>query len=110
MTSNPLAADIEVDGAFVGNTPSTVDLAPGDHTVALVKSGYKRWERKVKVTGGNVNINAELSRAEVRTRLMSDFESAGLRKLRTKLGLRACFETSAVSSHAVSAAESLRAL
>jgi hypothetical protein len=60
VTSNPLAADIEVDGAFVGNTPSTVDLAPGDHTLALVKSGYKRWERKVKVTGGNVNINAEL--------------------------------------------------
>ncbi len=60
VVSNPAAADIEIDGAFVGNTPSSVELAPGDHTVAVVKPGYKRWERKVKFTGGNININAEL--------------------------------------------------
>lgn len=60
VNSNPLAADIEIDGAFVGNTPSSVDVAPGDHTIAVVKSGYKRWERKIKVTGGSININAEL--------------------------------------------------
>jgi hypothetical protein len=60
VVSNPLAADIELDGAFVGNTPSVVEVTPGDHTIAISKPGYKRWERKVKVTGGSVNINAEL--------------------------------------------------
>ncbi len=65
IASNPNSADIEVDGNFVGNTPSTVELEAGDHVVKVSKSGYKAWERKLKATGGNVNINAELE-AEAR--------------------------------------------
>jgi hypothetical protein len=60
IASTPAGADIEVDGAFVGNTPSTVDLSAGDHVVKVSKSGYKAWERKLKASGGSVNINAEL--------------------------------------------------
>lgn len=60
VVSNPAGADIEVDGAFVGNTPSTVDVAAGDHTVTVSKNGYKSWERKLKASGGNVNLNVEL--------------------------------------------------
>jgi len=60
IVSNPAAADIEVDGGFVGNTPSSVEVATGDHTITVSKSGYKTWERKLKANGGNVNINAEL--------------------------------------------------
>jgi hypothetical protein len=56
----PAGADIEVDGSFVGNTPSTIEVTPGDHTVSVSKSGYKSWERKLKASGGNVNLNAEL--------------------------------------------------
>jgi hypothetical protein len=44
----------------VGNTPSTIAVTPGDHTVSVSKSGYKSWERKLKAGGGNVNLNAEL--------------------------------------------------
>lgn len=60
VSSTPAGADIAVDGGFVGNTPSTVKLAPGDHTVTVSKSGFKDWERKLKTSGGNVNVNAEL--------------------------------------------------
>jgi hypothetical protein len=60
IASTPAGADIEVDGGFVGNTPSTDDLAAGDHTVKVSKSGFKAWERKLKANGGNVNINADL--------------------------------------------------
>ncbi len=60
VVSTPVAADIEVDGAFVGNTPSSLELSPGDHTIAVTKLAYKRWERKLKVSGGNININADL--------------------------------------------------
>jgi hypothetical protein len=60
IVSMPAGADIEVDGGVVGNTPSTVDLAAGDHTVKVSKSGFKAWERKLKANGGNVNINADL--------------------------------------------------
>ena len=62
VNSEPAGADIEVDGSFVGNTPSSVELAPGEHTVAVKKSGYKPWERKLKVSGGDINLNAELEK------------------------------------------------
>jgi PEGA domain len=60
IASNPSSADIEVDGNFVGNTPSTVELEAGDHVVRVSKPGYKAWERKLKANGGSVNINADL--------------------------------------------------
>jgi len=56
-------ADIEVDGSFVGNTPSSVEVTPGEHSVVVKKTGYKNWERKLKVTGGPVNVSAELEKA-----------------------------------------------
>jgi hypothetical protein len=60
VASNPAGADIEIDGGFVGNTPSAVDVPAGEHAVKVSKSGYKTWERKLKTNGGNVNLNAEL--------------------------------------------------
>jgi hypothetical protein len=62
VASNPAGADIELDGAFVGSTPSKIEIAPGDHDLAVVKDGYKRWTRKIRVTGGEININADLQR------------------------------------------------
>jgi hypothetical protein len=60
VASSPAGADIEVDGGFVGNTPSTIDATAGEHTVTVSKNGYKSWERKLKTNGGNVNLNVEL--------------------------------------------------
>ena len=64
VTSNPVGADIEIDGSFVGNTPSTVNVASGDHTVVVKKSGYKEWSRTLKVTGGTVNLSIEFEKAQ----------------------------------------------
>ena len=63
VSSVPANADIEVDGSFVGNTPSLIDVTPGEHSVVVKKTGYKNWERKLKVTGGSVNVSAELEKA-----------------------------------------------
>jgi len=60
VASTPEAADIEVDGSFMGNTPSSIELAPGEHTVLVSKSGYKPWERKIKLAPGDIRLNAEL--------------------------------------------------
>jgi hypothetical protein len=60
VTSNPPGADIEVDGAFVGDTPSTIIVTSGDHTISLKKPGFAAWERTVKVSGGKIQITAEL--------------------------------------------------
>jgi hypothetical protein len=64
VASVPGNADIEIDGSFVGNTPSIVEVNPGEHSVVIKKSGYKSWERKLKVTSGVVNLSAELEKAE----------------------------------------------
>jgi hypothetical protein len=64
VASMPTGADIEVDGSFVGNTPSTINLPAGDHTVVVSKSGYKTWERKMKSNGGTVNLNVELEQPQ----------------------------------------------
>ena len=63
MESNPSGADIEVDGSFVGNTPSDVQVPDGEHTITVKKAGFKDWERKMKVSGGSsVHLNAELEK------------------------------------------------
>ena len=60
VTSTPDGADIEIDGNYVGNTPSTVGLAAGQHQISVKRTGYKPWERKISVSSGQVNVNATL--------------------------------------------------
>ncbi len=63
IVSIPDGADIEVDGSFVGNAPSDLQLPEGEHTIAVKKTGFKDWERKMKVSGGSsVRLNAELEK------------------------------------------------
>jgi hypothetical protein len=65
ITSAPAGADVELDGNYIGNTPSTIGVSPGEHTISVKKKGYKTWERKIKVSSGKVNVFAELE-AEVK--------------------------------------------
>jgi PEGA domain len=60
ISSTPASADVEVDGKFVGNTPSTIPLAAGEHSIRITKKGYKPWERNLNVAGGATNLSAEL--------------------------------------------------
>lgn len=60
IDSTPPGADIEIDGAFVGNTPSTVAVAIGSHQIAVKKKGFAVWTRTLNVTGGAIHLNAEL--------------------------------------------------
>jgi hypothetical protein len=63
INSNPEGSDITVDGNYVGCTPSTLRLGPGDHTVKIEKSGFTAWERSVSVIGGsNLNLSPTLER------------------------------------------------
>ena len=63
VSSTPPGADIELDGSFVGSTPSIINMGSGDHQIVLKKKNFKPWERKVKATGGSVKIEAELEPA-----------------------------------------------
>ncbi len=63
LESDPSGADIELDGSFVGNTPSDVQVSEGDHTVTVKKAGFKEWDRKMKVSAGSsVHLKAELEK------------------------------------------------
>jgi hypothetical protein len=65
IDSTPPGADIEVDGNYVGSTPSDVQVAEGDHKVVVKKSGFKDWERQMKTNAGSsVRIGAELEKAD----------------------------------------------
>jgi len=63
IDSTPPGADIEIDGAFVGNTPSTVSVVPGTHQIAVKKKGFTDWAKTLNVTGGSVHLSAELEQA-----------------------------------------------
>jgi hypothetical protein len=60
ISSSPSGADIEIDGIFVGNTPSSLAIATGQHTLRVSKSGYKQWERTLRSSTGSIKIAAVL--------------------------------------------------
>ena len=60
VSSTPDGADIEIDGNFVGSTPSTMGVAAGPHQLSVKKAGFKPWERKITVSSGHIKIDATL--------------------------------------------------
>ncbi len=63
IKSNPDSTEIYLDGKFVGSTPTTVRIGPGDHILVLERQGFKQWLRYLTVTpGGNVTVDATLEK------------------------------------------------
>jgi len=63
VKSTPPGADINVDGKWMGSTPSTIQLAPGDHDVSIEKDELRPWQRRMTVTtGGSSTIDATLEK------------------------------------------------
>jgi hypothetical protein len=58
--STPAGADIYLDQNFVGNTPSTVSVPSGKHSVSVRKAGFQDWVRDMNFSGGSITLNAEL--------------------------------------------------
>jgi hypothetical protein len=61
ISSAPTGADIYLDQNFVGDTPSTISVPPGKHTVSVRKTGFQDWTRDLNFSGGAITLNAELS-------------------------------------------------
>jgi hypothetical protein len=60
VSSTPDGADIEIDGNFVGSTPSTLGVAAGPHQLSVKKAGFKPWERTITVSSGHIKIEATM--------------------------------------------------
>ena len=59
--STPPEADLYIDEHFFGRTPTTtIILAPGDHKIAVKKSGFAVWQKRMKLPSGPTNVKAEL--------------------------------------------------
>ncbi len=65
ILSDPLSAELYVDGNFIGNTPATLKLKAGQHTIRITFSGYKEWSRDVIVQEGmQGNLKATLQKQD----------------------------------------------
>ncbi len=63
VRSDPTGADVELDGKFVGSTPTTLRLKPGEYTVTIRKAGFAPWARKLAAIPDNeLKITAELKK------------------------------------------------
>lgn len=58
--SNPPGADIFVDGQFLGQTPKTLVVTPGEHTINLRKKDFGIWQRRIDAMPGKRRISAYL--------------------------------------------------
>jgi hypothetical protein len=59
-----VAAEIYVDGKFVGNPPVILDLPDGPHTFEVKSPGFTTWERKLEVLKNSaVTLTATLDKA-----------------------------------------------
>jgi hypothetical protein len=64
VTTNPDGADVYVDGQFYGNSPATLKLKPGKHSIAVKMSGYKDWAREMSTdAGSDSHLTATLEKA-----------------------------------------------
>jgi hypothetical protein len=63
ITSEPSGAEIEIDGEFIGNTPTTITAKEGSVTVKVKKAGFQPWERTLKLNPVDKRtLNAEMAK------------------------------------------------
>lgn len=60
VSSVPDGAEINIDGKFAGNTPSTINVASGQHVIVVKMAAYQAWERTIVTSGGKVKLSATL--------------------------------------------------
>jgi hypothetical protein len=63
LTSEPDGAEIEIDGEFIGNTPTTLTVKPGKVTVKMRKTGFQPWQRTLTLNPGDKRtLNGDLEK------------------------------------------------
>jgi len=63
ISSSPKIASLTVDGVAMGNTPSSLKLSPGPHSLAVSLAGYKDWVTSVVIEAGEtISVKAELEK------------------------------------------------
>ena len=82
IVSNPLMADITIDGKSVGRTPLQLDnLLVGEHTVKITKQGYKEFVQKITISeGATAKLSATLTQIATHATTATTTTSATIAK------------------------------
>jgi hypothetical protein len=79
IVSEPVGADVVVGGNFVGKTPVSLKLKPGDYSVEISKSGYKKKTGSISVKyGGENKFNFKLEEFLVDLNIVSTSKSGAV--------------------------------
>lgn len=62
INSSPVAADVEVNGEFIGSACENMSLPSGVHTVRISLPGYGIWEKQLLLRQG-MKIHAKLHKS-----------------------------------------------
>lgn len=63
VSSNPSGAAVYIDGSYRGNSPLSMTLTEGTHSVSIRKDGYDSWSSTARVVGGTSStISATLNK------------------------------------------------
>ncbi len=61
VISDPGGAEVEIDGAYYGNTPGLIQMTPGLHTITIRATGYAPWKRTLNIaSGSNLTVKADM--------------------------------------------------
>jgi serine protease Do len=65
ISSDPDSSEVYIDGSFVGDTPTTLKLPVGQHTIQLKSPGRTDWERSIKILkDSQLNLATQLTVAK----------------------------------------------
>ncbi|MEA1885117.1 MAG: VWA domain-containing protein, partial [Thermotogota bacterium] len=86
LLSHPQNADVFVDKVWRGNTPVTVDLAPGKHIIKVNKNGYQSQEETIDirmptVIEYNLNPLEEISNEFPLVLYLTNYQQSGSRRI-----------------------------
>ncbi|MGH9837205.1 MAG: PEGA domain-containing protein [Blastocatellia bacterium] len=64
IISDPGGAEVEIDGAYYGNTPGLIRLTAGLHTITIRATGHEAWKRTLNLgPGSSLTVKADLVRS-----------------------------------------------
>jgi hypothetical protein len=63
VRSEPSGAEIYVDVKFFGSTPSSLQVAEGNHLISVRSPGFQNWDRDMQLSSGSdINVQAALNK------------------------------------------------
>lgn len=63
ITSEPPGAEIEINGEYIGSTPTTATVGTGQMAIVLKKAGFLPWQRSLKIAEGDKRtVHADLTK------------------------------------------------